>query len=38
VLAEWMVKEYEPKAADPDNDPYAEQRETVGTYKEELEL
>jgi len=33
-----MVAEYEPTPADPDNDPYADHRETVGKYKEELEV
>jgi len=33
-----MVAEYEPLPADADNDPYADHRETVGKYKEELEV
>jgi len=37
VLDDWLTNEYEVKGLDPDNDPYADHRETVQKYKEELE-
>lgn len=33
-----MLDEYEPKAADSSTDPYLDQRETVGKWKDEIEV
>eukprot|EP00801_Mesodinium_rubrum_P001134 Mrub_01134.p1 GENE.Mrub_01134~~Mrub_01134.p1 ORF type:complete len:663 (+),score=138.18 Mrub_01134:340-2328(+) len=38
VINEWMAEEYEAKATDPESDPYVDQREIVGKYKEELDI